>query len=171
MRKAFILIVLLLVAGCGASVGPITEPEVRAAVLEAFSKLDSGIEREDQFLASSPAAELFHMGNNIAVRYTDAEFSGAGPSALRSLFTTTFALHANILHETSLLDLTLNGEVATVNAQIEFDSLRVDKVPPENFTSNSFDTFVFVLEKGGWKILAWDETPLEEAPEQTEPAQ
>lgn len=168
MRTLLTILALLLLAGCGASVGPLTEPEIRAAVVAAFAELDTGIEREDPYLASHPAAELFHMGNNIAVRYTDGEFSGSGPAALRGLFSNAFKLHANILHETSLLDLSITGDVATAKTSIEFDSLRVDKVPPENFTSTSYDTFVFILEKGNWKILAWDETPLEQEPEQTE---
>ena len=171
MRRYITLTLLLLLTACGASAGPQTEAEIQAAVLAALVELDTGIEREDPFLASHPAAEQFRMSNNIAVRYTDGEFSNSGPAALRGLFSTAFALHANILHETTLQDFVINGDVATATVEIQFNSLRVDKVPPENFTATSSDILVFILERGNWKILAWDETPTEQPPAGQPPVQ
>jgi hypothetical protein len=168
MTKALTIFALLLLVGCSASAGPLTDAEIRSSVLAALAEIDAGIEREDPFLASNPAADLFRMNNNIALRYTGGEFSNSGPAALRNLFSSAFDLHANILHEITLLDLTISGEVATAATEVEFNSLRVDRVPPENFTSTSRDTLVFVLERGNWKVLNWDETPAVEEPEEAE---
>lgn len=156
------VILVLTLCSCGASVGPLEESEVRASILGSLKQVDSGIEREDAFLASAPAGELFRMNNNIAVRYSDGNFEGSGPDALRGVYSKAFNRHANILHTMTLTELVVSGEVATATVEVEFNSLREDKVPPENFTSTSTDILVFTLDHGKWKIRSWEEPPVEE---------
>ncbi|MCH7472627.1 hypothetical protein IIA79_06715 [bacterium] len=165
LTPALALLLIALAACRGASGPPVDYDAVRAAVVSALGIINIGIEREDPILASQPLSELFTMGGNVAIRYSDEIFpegEGAprsGIALFRGFFADAFEVHANIFHSFTLIELDLSGEVATATVEVEFNSLRVDRNPPENHVASGTDYLVFQLEGGAWRLVSWDEVP------------
>lgn len=160
MRTLLILLLVLALSACSGGAGaPLDEPGVTALLRQHLQLIAEGVSREDPFLASQPVSELFVMGNNIAVRFRDAGWENSGIGAFRSFFATVFDLHENILLELELLEVDIVGDVATAKVKVDFNSVRVDRVPPENVTSSSEDYMLFQREAGAWLLIRWDEVP------------
>ena len=154
---ATIALCLTLVACGNAGTAPLDLESVRAVLLAALDVLNTGVEREDPILASQPISDRFSMNNNIAVRYLDEGWTGKGAGKFREFFDEVFEIHANIEQQLVLIEVDLQGEVATARVGVDFSSLRVDRTPPENHTASGEDYFIFEREDGSWRLIRWDE--------------
>lgn len=147
--------VLAASAGCGTSSTPTTADEVRAFAQQSLDLIATGLQREDAMLASTPASDGFTMDNNVAIRYLDAGWNGAGVGAMRSFFDDAFQVQQNISQTFHIVSFHLVGDVASVVVTSDYSSVRVDKTPPENTTASTEDILVFQLEPEGWRLYRW----------------
>ena len=160
-RYWLIIFTCLALSACSGAGGvPGGIQEVRAAVAAELRTLVTGVVREDPILASQPVAPNFTMNGNIAARFGGPGLDGVGIGPFRSFFDQVFQIHANIDFTIEILDVELNGTVATVRALVTFNSLRADRTPPEQFTASGTDYFVFEVTRGAWLIRSWDEAPV-----------
>ena len=160
MRK-FVLLICVLLSGCGGSNSPDAGSDVRAVIEGQLTVLLAGIDNEDPILASQSISPLFEMGSNVALRYDEAGWTEDdinGISKFRTFFGKVFDKNANIDQQLEVLDFALLGDVATVTLDSEFSSVRVDKAPPENVSAAGTDVMVFERSEGRWQLVRWDES-------------
>ena len=172
MRYILTILLCLALSACSGSTGTPDDLEaVRAVVLQSLSLLTEGLQREDAALASQPIGERFYMGPNVALRYSGEAPGGLGIGPFRAYLTGVFAVQANISCQLELLDLQPQpaaaasrsvsgvGDVVWATVQVTFNSVRVDSAPPQNFTAEYTDYFVFERDSGAWLLERWDEVP------------
>jgi len=160
MRILLAMLLCLALAACGgAGTAPLDETAVRALLTDELEIIAEGLNREDPVLASQPVSDLFVMGNNIAVRYLDAGWTGQGVGSYRAFFDASLAVYDNILQKFELTDLQVTGDVAVARVQQDFSAVRIDRAPPENVTASSEEYFIFEREDGAWLLIRWDEVP------------
>jgi hypothetical protein len=158
------LVLLLLAGGCGASSAPRDPVQLRGLLEHELVLLQTGLERQDALLASSPVDDAFTMDPNVAVRYLDKAFEGNGPSAFLAYTNKVFALHANISLSLTLIDLQQTDDLATATVHVVWNSQRTDTVPPGHYTADNMDYFFFRRHPAGWRLLNWKEIPAPAAP-------
>lgn len=150
----------LLLAGCaGGSGAPLDPVTVREVIDYQLYVIQTGMEREDPALASTPISDRFSMANEVSARYTDANWEGRGPSGFRGFLADTFDLHANISFELLLIDVIQEGDLATATVEANWRSQRTDSVPPGQYISEEVDYFFFERTGAAWRLLRWQETP------------
>jgi hypothetical protein len=146
-------------AGCGASSAPPGPVELRDLLNSELTRLATGLERQDALLAAEPIDDDFGMQNNVAARYSDANWSGSGPSGFLAFLNNVFNLHANIQVSLEMSDLQQTGDLATATVHVVWNSTRTDAVPPGHYTADNVDYFFFRRRAAGWRLLHWQETP------------
>lgn len=159
----------MLLSACGASTAPVEQDAVQKIVEQELGIISGGIENEDAITASQPISSLFVLGPNVALRYSVNPFPPAGVEAtgvrpFRAFFADAFRINANISQDFTLSELILTGDVATAKVQSVFNSTRIDSVPPQNTTATKDDFFIFQREGGAWRLVRWDEVPVESPP-------
>jgi len=160
MRNLVLTICCVALTGCGsARTAPVDLDTVRAALSAALQQLDTGINREDPLLASQVIGKSFVMGSNISIRYLDAPWEGQGPVTFQDFFQAVFTNHANIFHQLVLTDIELAGDIAIARVQVQFNSTRIDRSPPESNFADGEDLCVFQREQGSWLLIDWSEAP------------
>jgi hypothetical protein len=159
------LLLLPLIAGCGASGAPTDPTSLRSTIGAELRLVATGIERGDGLLAAEPIDDAFRMGDNVAVRYQDGPWgNGSGEASFLQFLNNVFALHANIQLSLQLTDVQQSGDLATASVHVVWNSTRTDVVPPGHYTAENDDYFFFRRRPAGWLLLRWQETPLPPPP-------
>jgi hypothetical protein len=153
------LLAVLVLAGCGTGGAPVDPQSVRDLLDYQLFVIQTGMEREDIALASTPIDERSTMDNNVCARYADRNWDGRGPQSFRSFLNDAFNLHANIDCELLLKDVVLEGDLATATVEATWHSQRTDTVPPGQYAAENDDYFFFQRSGAAWRLLRWQETP------------
>jgi len=154
-----VLLAALLLSGCGTSGAPSDPQTVRDLLDYQLFVIQTGIEREDLSMASTPIGDRFTLANDVCARYADRNWEGRGPQSFRSFLNDSFNLHANIDFELTLVDVVQQGDLATATVQSAWRSQRTDSVPPGQYVTHDEDYFFFQREGAGWRLLRWQATP------------
>lgn len=169
MRYLLTIVLCLALAACSGSSGTADDlASVRAVALDALALLAEGLQREDTALASQPIGERFAMGPNVGL-WGGEQMAGAGVGPFRAYLVSLFAVNANISCKLVLQDLqpqpdpgkqtTGVGDVVWATVKVTFNSVHVSSAPPQNFTAEETDYFVFERDNGAWLLERWDEVP------------
>jgi hypothetical protein len=150
---------ILALAGCSTGGAPVDPQSVRELLDYQLFVIQTGMERENVQLASTPIDDRFTMDSNVCIRYSDLGWDGRGPQSFRSFLSNTFNLHANIGFELILKDMVQEGDLATATVQTSWRSQRTDIVPPGQYAVETDDYFFFQRSGAAWRLLRWQETP------------
>lgn len=149
----------LMLCACSTHGAPLDPQQVRQLLDYQLFVLQTGLEREDIALASSPIDDRFTMANSVCARYADRNWEGRGPSSFRNFANDCFNLHANISCELILIEVQQDGDLATALVEATWRSQRTDNVPPGQYFVQEQDYFFFQRKGSAWRLLRWQETP------------
>jgi hypothetical protein len=151
---------LLLLASCTSGGGG---ADADSTIAAALTVLSAGINAEDAILASQPIGDDFFLATNVSSRYTsfawDTNQTTPAVGRFRVFFADAFTHFANPRQQFTVIDVDVNGSIATVEVEARFDAVRTDVTPAENITFSTTDYMLFELQGGNWRLVRWDELP------------